>query len=187
MCFDDQVTDLDHWGVVTALAGMRGAYDRYGQAHREPIPVHEEAATAVVDFVNCACSLDELLGGTDSPRTEYAVRRDGDEAGRVLPALRFVRDRHMHQAAMAPGMKFLLTGYVGQPPHAMTGASIYWRDLADIRQPTDWRNSQAAYRQRRDAYIELLEGHDPIAALTAALHFLSLEVAARGILLPPDD
>ena len=55
-------------------------------AYSDLIPNQEMAGVSVVAFVFWACALDERLCGTDSA---YAARRDGDEHGQVLPALRF--------------------------------------------------------------------------------------------------
>jgi hypothetical protein len=89
---------------------------------------------------------------------------------------------------MAPGMKFMIafTDDDSVPP-ALTGASIYWRDLSDIREPTDWRAGTLEYRRRRQAYQMHLEGRDAHLALASALQFLIAEVKARGIEIPEAD
>jgi hypothetical protein len=177
------VTGLDVWGIATAVAGLRGAYDRYVHAHREPVPMHEEAALAVAEFVNNACALDEMLGGLKA--TPYAARRDAGKDGRVLPALRFVRDRAMHQVALAAGMQFIIrfSDHESTPP-ALTGASMYWRPLTEIRQPTDGRETTPEYKKRQAAYQDQLVGRDPVVALSAALRFLTEEVRTQGVDIP---
>ncbi len=54
----------------------------------------EDAMTiTAVNFLNWAVALDDLLAETD---TDYCARRDRDEDGQVLLAVRHVRDRHVH-------------------------------------------------------------------------------------------
>jgi hypothetical protein len=56
------------------------------------IPNQEIAGASVAEFVSWACALDERLEADPA----YAARRDSDEHGQVLLALRFTRDRHTH-------------------------------------------------------------------------------------------
>jgi hypothetical protein len=78
----------DHW-ATRRPATLRERLSR----HRSR---QDLAAAAIGDFVNWACALDERLDNTDAT---YAARRDADDDGRVLPALRFVRDRQKQRMA----------------------------------------------------------------------------------------
>jgi hypothetical protein len=60
-----------------------------------------------------ACALDERLSEIDPA---YEARRDGDEHGQVLPALRFARDRHTHQVAITTSLSSPLKGRPTQAP-----------------------------------------------------------------------
>ena len=69
-----------------------------------PDPNQEIASVSIAEFMFWACALDERLFTTDPA---YAARRDADERGQVLPALRFVRDRHTHQVAITTSLEFI--------------------------------------------------------------------------------
>ncbi len=131
--------DLSEFAAITAVAGLHAACGRYNQAHRDPIPELEEAALAVIEFVNQACSLDERLGGVEKPRTTYADARDLDDEGRVLPALRFARDRAMHQGVLPVTMIFVLGLSADLQPVSLRSAHVVWLDLTQMDEPTDGR------------------------------------------------
>ena len=80
----------------------RGAYKRYMDAYSDLIPNQEIAAVQSLTPVFWACALDERLCTTDPA---YVARRDADERGQVLLALRFVRDRHTHQVAITTSLE----------------------------------------------------------------------------------
>jgi hypothetical protein len=80
-----------------AVGGLRAALQLCLSAYRDLIPNQELAAAAIGDFVNWACALDERLENNDET---YAARRDADDDGRVLPALRFVLNAHINQMAI---------------------------------------------------------------------------------------
>jgi hypothetical protein len=139
-------------------------------------------AISTVEFVNWACAIDELLENTD---TTYKDRRDQHEHGRLMPALRFVRDRHMHQVVVSSTMAFTI-GFSSDEsiPPTMTAARIYWRPVDEIREPTDGRQDSALYQARRAAYVEHLERREPPLALGHVHNFLYSEIMARGIDVP---
>jgi hypothetical protein len=177
---DDQ--DIDEWAVTTAALGLRASFQRCIEGYRAQIPRQEVVAVSTVEFVNWACALDELLENTDST---YRGRRDADEHGRLMPALRFVRDRHMHQVVVTSRLVFTLMGsHDGSVPPTITAAKIYWRPIEEIREPTDGRQDQDWYRARRAAYVEHLDGREPPMALGYAHNFLYSEIRARGIKVP---
>jgi hypothetical protein len=148
-------------------------------AYRDLILNQEIAAVSVAEFVFWACALDERLCTTDPA---YAARRDSDEHGQVLPALRFVRDRHTHQVAITTSPEFIFerSSDPNVSPDRLRVLNR-WRPLDGITEPTGRRRTRGDYIARRTAYEEHLEGRKPALALRDALDFLNREVAARGI------
>jgi hypothetical protein len=172
--------ELDQWAGATAIIGLRGAYKRYRDACNHMIPLQELAGASIVEFVTWACLLDRRLEDTDN---SYVAHRDTDDDGEVLLALRFVRDRHLHQVVTSAALQFMVRWSTVRPP-AIESVGMTWRALADIKEPTDRYNSEHEYRLRRAAYQEDLEGRDPLIALEAALRFLTREVQGKGIEVP---
>jgi hypothetical protein len=136
------------------------------------------AGVSVVEFVVWACVLDERLLKTDP---KYAARRDADEHGQVLPALRFARDRHMHQVAVTTSLEIMFERSDPNGPADRITVTNRWRPLDGITEPTGRRLRDPEYIARRDAYERRLEGRWPGLALRSALDFLNREVAARAI------
>jgi hypothetical protein len=177
-----QDTDLDRWEITTAIIGLRGAYRRAMDAYRNLISNQEIAGVSVAEFGFWACALDERLWKADS---EYAARRDRDEHGRVLPGLRFIRDRHTHQVAVTTSLGFIFERSA-EPDVSPDLLRVInrWRPLDGITEPTDGNEKKPWYIARRAAYEKHLEGRKPALTLRAALDFLNREVAARGIEVP---
>jgi hypothetical protein len=173
----DLVSDVEY---QRAVVGLRAALQLCLSAYRDEIPNQEVAAAAIADFVNWGCALDERLDNTD---VTYAARRDADDDGRVLPALRFVRDRQRHQMAVTSSLVFLVQWSNVNPKPAITRTRIYWRPLEGITEPNG-HETIYRYVMRRAAYEEQLEGREPPLAMAAALRFLSKEVDARRIEVP---
>jgi hypothetical protein len=173
-----QDTDLDRWEIATAVIGLRGAYRRAIDAYRDLIPNQEIAGVSVAEFVFWACALDERLRKTD---TDYAARRDADEHGRVLLALRFTRDRHTHQVAVTTSLEFMSERSTDPNTPDLLRVGNRWRPLDGITEPPEGPERDRYYPARRDAYKKHLEGHKPALAMRDALDFLNREVAARGI------
>jgi hypothetical protein len=115
-----------------AVSGLRAGLQLCLSAYRNSIPNQDLAAAAIADFVNWACALDERLDNTDAT---YAARRDADDDGRVLPALRFVRDRQRHQLAVTSSLVFLVQWSDVNPKPAITRTRIYWRPLGSPTEP----------------------------------------------------
>jgi len=132
-------------------------------------------------YVTSACALDERFGNTDAA---YAARRDADDDGRVLPALRFVRDRQRHRMAVTSSLVFLVRWSDVNPKPAITRTRIYWRPLEGLTEPINGHEAISRYVTLRASYEDLLEGREPPLAMEAALRFLSQEVDARGIEVP---
>jgi hypothetical protein len=86
-------------------------------AYRDLIPNQELAAAAIGDFVNWACALDERLENNDET---YAARRNADDDGRVLPALRFVLNARINQMAITSSLVFLIQRSDMNPKPAIT-------------------------------------------------------------------
>ena len=76
-------------------------------AYRDLIPNRRSRRSLSAEFVVWACALDERLSRTDP---KYAARRDADKQGQLLPALRFARDRQMHQIAITTALVFTTRG-----------------------------------------------------------------------------
>jgi hypothetical protein len=168
--------DLDRWEITRALISVHGAYQRAMDAYTNLIPNQETAGAAVDEFVSGACALDERLEADPA----YAARRDADKHGQVLLALRFARDRHLHQLAVTTALRFM---FEGSDPNVTDRFRVMnrWRPLDLITEPTDGRENTPRYGALRAAYEKHLEGQKPVLAMRDALDFLTREVAARGI------
>lgn len=176
--FWDLLSDAEY---QRAVIGLRASLQLCLSAYRDKIPDQDLAAAAIGDFVNWACALDQRLDNTDAT---YAARRDSDDDGRVLPALRFVRDRQRHQLAVTSSLVFLVQWPDVNPKPAITRTRIYWRP---VEGPAEQINDYAAistYVTLRAAYEDQLEGREPPLSMAAALRFLGQEVDARGIEVP---
>lgn len=177
-----EASHLDEWAVVTAALGLRASFQRCIEGYRDPVPRLYVVGISAVEFVNWACALDERLWSTD---TTYKNRRDQDEYGRLIPALQFVRDRHMHQVVVSSNLAFMIEfSSDDSVPPALTAAKIYWRPVEEIREPTDGRQNTPVYQARRAAYVQHLERREPPLALGHVNNFLFDEVTARGIKVP---
>jgi hypothetical protein len=176
--FWDLLSDAEY---QRAVIGLRAGLQLCLSAYRETIPNQDLAAAAIGDFVNWACALDQRLDDTDAT---YAARRDADDDGRVLPALRFVRDRQRHQLAVTSSLVFLVQWSDVNPKPAITRTRIYWRPLEVPTEPINGHAAISRYVTLRAAYEDQLEGREPPLAMAAALRFLSQEVDARGIEVP---
>jgi hypothetical protein len=164
-----------------AVIGLRAGLRLCLGAYRDTIPNQDMAAAAIGDFVNWACVLDERLESADAT---YAARRDADDDGCVLPALRFVRDRQRHRMAVTSSLVFLVQWSDVNPKPAITRTRIYWRPLEGLPEPINGHEAISRYVTLRAAYEDQLEGREPPLAMAAALRFLSQEVDARGIEVP---
>jgi hypothetical protein len=169
---------LDQWEITTAAIGLRRAYKRAMDAYRDLTRNQEIAGVSVAEFVFWACALDERLCTTDPA---YAARRDADERGQVLLALRFVRDRHTHQVAITTSLELLFERSSDPNVPDLLKVGNRWRPLDGITEPTGRRPTRDDYIARRADYKEHLEGRKPALAMRDALDFLNREVAARGI------
>lgn len=174
-----QDTDLERREIATAIIGLRDAFKRCMDAYRDLIPNHAIAGVSVAEFVFWACALDERLSETD--RAAYEARRDGDQHGQVLAALRFTRDRHTHQVAITTSLEFTFERSSDSDSPDLLQLKTRWRPLDGITKPTGHFATTHGYRTGLAAYKEHLEGQKPVLALRAALDFLNREVAARGI------
>jgi hypothetical protein len=180
----DLVSDAEY---QRAIVGLRAGLQLCLSAYRDAIPDEDLAAAAIGDFVNWACALDERLDKTDAT---YAARRNADDDGRVLPALRFVRDRLRHRMAVTSSLVFLVQWSEVNPKPAITRTRIYWRPLEGLAEqindhgpPSGYvpLGAVSRYVALRAVYEDQLEGREPPLAMAAALRFLGQEVEARGI------
>ena len=176
--FWDLLSDAEY---QRAVIGLRAGLQLCLSAYRDTIPNEDLAAAAIADFVTSACALDERLDNTDAA---YAARRDADDDGRVLPALRFVRDRQRHRMAVTSSLVFLVRWSDVNPKPAITRTRIYWRPLEGLTESINGNEAISRYVTLRAAYEDQLEGREPPMAMAAALRFLSQEVDARGIEVP---
>lgn len=200
---------VNQWEVVLLLRGLESAYNRCAEAHwsdglrgsaRKTIADHEEdhqcdqadgelmpdpvrAPLAAREFVEYACALDEWLSGQKG--FGYAARRNQDLDGRLLLGMRFARDRHAHQATLTAVTAFTLQweedadGNRTEP--RLYPARFSWRDLVDVSEPNDGRETSAEYRKRRSAYATELAGRPALPTLGTAQRFLIRELGGRGV------
>jgi hypothetical protein len=88
-----------------------------------------------------ACALDERLSEIDPA---YEARRDGDEHGQVLPALRFARDRHTHQVAITTSLEFTFERSSDSGSPDLLKLKTRWRPLDGITKPAVTLRQDAA-------------------------------------------
>jgi hypothetical protein len=176
-------TDLDRWEITTAVIGLRGAYERSMDAYdRGLIPNWQIAAVAVAEFVFWACALDERLKNADPG---YKTRRDRDEQGQVLLALRFTRDRHTHQMAITTTLEIAFERFSDVDGRAdLMKIGNRWRRLDALPKATGGHQNRRDYPGQEAACKKHLEGRWPGLAMRDARDFLNREVAARGIEVP---
>ncbi len=137
--FWDLLSDAEY---QRAIIGLRAGLQLCLRAYRYTIPNQDLASAAIGDFVNWACALDQQLDSTDAT---YAARRDTDDDGRVLPALRFVRDRQRHQMAVTSSLVFLVQWSDVNPKPAITRTRIYWRPLEGLPEPLNGHEAISRY------------------------------------------
>lgn len=173
-------TDFDHGAIRLALLGMRAARVRAVSFRGITPDDVDGVGIAAVDFVNWACAVDERLRKTATD--DYEKRRDQDPKGRVLPGLRFVRDRHMHQVVVSTDVD--RRSFFDPPPGAIfyISAGIIWRAAAELPVPDKGYD----HADRRQAYVDHMEGKTVWGSLQQALDWLTPEIMNRGVALPTE-
>lgn len=113
-------------------------------------------------------TLDEAIRRTNR---EYEERRDADDGRRVIPGLRYVRDRLIHEA--------YATGMQGNPllPDAAP-PPWSWRPVDDPELPEFTPQSKRGQEVGLPVYQELLAETEIIKTLAVAVGFLE-DVAAE--------
>ncbi len=170
---------LDLAAARLAVLGLRDAYSRHFALAHSTMQDEDSMIISAVDFVNWACALDEVLRETDPG---YAQRRDADSDGRVLPGLRYVRDRHMHQVVVS--MRGDGVAFFGAFPPSFS-AGVVWRPASEIAAPTGRHATAPSVQQRRTVYEQNLQIQPAWIGLRAALSFLTAEAQSRQVALPP--
>ena len=150
------------------------------------VPDPEQAPLAVQDFLGCAYSLEMWLSEQEKVTgTDYESRRDRDPDGRFLLGMRFARDRHAHQGTLTAATAFTwrywqdAEGNVTGP--VLLPAQFTWRNLVDVAEPDDGRQTTNRYLKLRAAYEADLAGRLALPTLEAVLRFLTAEFRSRGI------
>lgn len=137
-------------------------------------------AVAATEALHWACALDEQLR-KDVPG--YAARRDHDEEGRVLPGLRHVRDRAMHQVVVGTSQD---TRSLYNPRRGVLHiASSYpiWTPTATLPRPAKGHH----YPEREKSYEEYVAERGAWKPLFEALRFLTRELDGKIPLAPVDE
>ena len=140
-----------------------------------------DAFASAAETVWWVCAIDEQLDGNGGSRrqvTQYARERDADDNGKVIPGLRWVRDRHTHQLP--------LTTERDETPFLNSGRGVIfispgfiWRPTAAIR--TSDRNDG------RGVYEQHIAGRKRSGALYAACRWLQSRTGQQlGGTIPPD-
>jgi hypothetical protein len=164
--------------MALAHRGLTGASWRTLDAARRKQLL--SCAVAATEALHWACSLDEQLGKDD---TGYAARRAPDDEGRVLPGLRHVRDRAMHQVVVGTSQD---TRSFYKPRRGVLHiASSYpiWTPRSTLPKPAkghhhpDRENSYEDYVAERGAWKPLFE----------ALRFLTRELDGKIPLVSIDE
>lgn len=175
--------EFDHAAVRLAVLGMRDAYGRNFASVQTSRHDLDAAGISAVDFMNWACALDERLGKT-SDQKAYEARRKADDDGCVLPGLRHVRDRHMHQVVLSAHVD--KRPWFGRFPPRLS-AGIIWRSVDEIGDAprSQQMKDQEGYDERRLAYERHIQGMKTWVTLRRALLWLTGEVEGRGVNLSP--
>ena len=173
--------DFDHGAVRLAVLGMRTAYE-WNHAIGRTVDFDEDSAgISAVNFVNWACALEERLRKT-CDETAFVVGRNAHEYGRLIPGLRHVRDRHMHQVVLSVRPAFTL---YGGPSRSALLAEMIWRPADEIKDASKrWITKHPEYVAQRESYRNCLQGQPTNITLGQALHWLTGAVEARGLELP---
>lgn len=180
---------IDPAAVRLAVLAMRNAYGRHWQARSDHD--RDAIATTAVDFLSWACSLDGLLRDTtarlgfateEAAQDAYKAHRDADEEGRVVPGLRHVRDRHMHQVIVSTVLD--RAKFFGRFPPQLSSGTV-WRPVEELGEPSAKIQKRPDYWPQREAYRLHLQNRPPWVSLRAALRWITREVEGRGVELPP--
>lgn len=124
------------------------------------------------------------LGRTlGEPDDQYERRRNDDPDGRLLPGLRYVRDRHMHQVVVS--MTDDSTPFFGGAFDSITfSAGVVWRPASEMAGPSAKHARGDDAKLRLQIYEEELQNRPALVGLAATLRFITAKVTARDVILP---
>ncbi len=127
-------------------------------------------AVAATEALHWACALDEQLKDP-----QYVARRDQDVEGRVLPGLRHVRDRAMHQ--VIEGTTEDTRSFFNPREGVMHIASSYPVWVPSNALPRPAKNHQ--HPEREAAYEKYVAEDGAWRPLFKALRFLTRELEGK--------
>jgi hypothetical protein len=137
-------------------------------------------AVAATEALHWACALDEQLRDEEPG---YESRRDQDQEGRVLPGLRHVRDRAMHQVIIG-------TAEDNRSFFKPRNGVLHIASSAPIWAPTETlpkADKQHRWPAREAAYEEYVAERGAWKPLFAALRFLTRELEGKVSLVHIDE
>lgn len=162
-----EAMSLAHQGLTGA------AWRTYDAGRRRHIL---SCAVAATEALHWACALDEQLQREDR---DYEARRNQDPEGRVLPGLRHVRDRAMHQVII--GATEDMRPFLKPRQGVVHIASSYpiWVPTESLPKP-DKRHQHA---EREASYEKHVAERDAREPLFEALRFLTRELEGKTVLV----
>lgn len=166
--------------LQAALKGLESAHVRFNKVSAARVGA-EEVFVPLSEALWWAVSVDdgfESLAATGQgyrPNLgDYRNIRDSDQAGQVVRALRYARDRCGHQRALVAGVR-LPTPPMTIP--AFLGPVFCWRPSADLPPPDPGFLSEALQKD----YDRLLAGRLAAAALGSAEAWFAQERVRAGL------
>lgn len=129
-------------------------------------------AVAATEALHWACALDEQLGRDDAG---YKTRRDAGDEGRVLPGLRHVRDKAMHQVVV--GTSEDTRSFFKPRRGVLHIASSFpiWTPTAILPSPAKGHH----HPQREKSYDDFVAERGAWKPLFEALRFLTRELDGK--------
>lgn len=137
-------------------------------------------AVAATEALHWACALDEQLS---KEVAGYDSRRDQDDEGRVLPGLRHLRDRAMHQDIVGTAQD---TRSFYKPRRGLfhiASSFPIWTPAAALPRPAKGHH----HAERESAYEECVAERGAWKPLFEALRFLTRELDGRVPLIPIEE
>lgn len=160
--------------MALAHRGLTGASWRTLDAARRKHLL--SCAVSGTEALHWACALDEQLRAEDAA---YQARRDQSPEGRVLPGLRHVRDRAMHQVIIGTAQDS--RSFFKPRRGVLHIASSYpiWAPTVSLPSPDPRHHHQ----DRETAYEEFVAERGAWKPLFEALNFLTRELEGKADLV----